>query len=137
MLEAPGKAYRAIKKLGVRPGDCGEEAGFTLASHVEQNLSPQQSVERMADYFSAISQQYLPLSVQNLPASVRTVLEAPINTCNIPIIEAWEVWEIMKRGKKTKSCVPGELPARLRHEFGPELADPASVIFNKIASTGQ
>ena len=88
MLEAPGKAYRAIKRLGARPGDCGEEAGFTLASHVELNLTPQQSVERMADYFSAISQQYDPLSVQNLPESVKTVMEAPINTCDIPHIEA-------------------------------------------------
>ena len=69
MLEAPGKAYRAIKKLGARPGECGEEAGFTLASHVEQNLTPQQSVESIADYFSAISQQYDPLNIQNLPES--------------------------------------------------------------------
>ena len=137
MVEAPGKAYRALKKLGARPGDCGEEAGFTLTSHVEQNLTPQQSVESMADYFSAISQQYAPLNLQNLPESVKTVIEAPINTCDIPIIEAWEVWETMKKGKKTKSSVPGELPARLRHEFGPELAGPASIIFNKIASSGE
>ena len=137
MNEAPGKAYRAIKKLGARPGDCGEEAGFTLASHVEQNLSPQQSVERMADYFSSISQQYEPLSVQNLPESVRAVMERPVNTCDIPQIEEWQVWDVMKSGKKTKSAVPGELPAKLRHEFGPELAGPATIIFNKIASSGQ
>ena len=43
----------------------------------------------------------------------------------------------MKTGKNIKSSVPGEHPARLRHEFGPELAGPASIIFNKIASTGQ
>ena len=43
----------------------------------------------------------------------------------------------MKRSKKTKSAVPGELPARLRHEFGPELAGPAAIIFNNIAQTGE
>ena len=42
----------------------------------------------------------------------------------------------MKTGKKTKSTVPGELPARLRHEFGPELAVPATIIFNNIARSG-
>ena len=94
-------------------------------------------MERTADYFSSISQQYEPLNVQNLPDSLKTLIEAPINTCDIPNIEAWEVWEIMKSGKKTKLTVPGELPARLRHEFGPELAGPASIIFNKIASSGQ
>lgn len=44
---------------------------------------------------------------------------------------------MMKSGRKTKSSVPGELPARLRHEFGPELAGPASIIFNQIATSGQ
>ena len=89
----------------------------------------------MADYFSAISHQ--PLSVQNLPESVRTVMQAPVNTCNIPHVEEWEVWDNMKKGKKTKSTVPGKLPARLRHEFGLELAVPATIIFNKIATSGQ
>ena len=105
---------------------------FTLASHVEQSLTPQQS-----DYFSSISQQYEPLSVQNLPESVRFVMETPVNSCDIPHIVEWEVWKGMKTGKNIKSSVPGEHPARLRHEFGPELAGPASIIFNKIASTGQ
>ena len=39
--------------------------------------------------------------------------------------------------REKKSSVPGELPARLRHEFGPELAEPAAIIFKQIASTGQ
>ena len=43
----------------------------------------------------------------------------------------------MKKGRKTKSSVPGKLPARLRHEFGPKLAEPAAIIFNQIASTDQ
>ena len=136
MQEAPGKAYRAMKKLGARPGDCDQEAGFTLTSHVDDNLTPKQSVERMADYFSAISQQYSPLDVDLLPERVRAKLEAPINSMDIPKIEAFQVWEIMKAGKKTKSSVPGELPARLRHEFGAELAGPAAIIFNNIASSG-
>ena len=44
---------------------------------------------------------------------------------------------MMKKGRKTKSTVPGELPAKLRHEFGPELAEPAAIIFNQIATTGE
>jgi hypothetical protein len=135
--EAPGKAYRAIKKLGARPGDCDAETGFTLTSHVELDLTPKQSVERLAEYFSTISQEYSPLNVESLPECVRIKLQAPVNTCDIPHIEAYEVWEMIKTGQKTKSSVPGELPARLRHEFGPELAGPASIIFNQIATSGQ
>jgi hypothetical protein len=136
MTEAPGKAYRAMKKLGARPGDCDMEAGFSLTTHVEENLSPKESVERFADYFSKISQEYLPLDINRLSESVRNKLQAPVNIREIPKIEAYQVWETMKKGRKTKSSVPGELPARLRHEFGPELAEPAAIIFNQIASTG-
>ena len=136
MTEAPGKAYRAMKKLGARPGDCDMEAGFSLTTHVEENLSPKESVERFADYFSKISQEYLPLDINRLSESVRNKLQAPVNIREIPKIEAYQVWETMKKRRKTKSSVPGELPARLRHEFGPELAEPAAIIFNQIASTG-
>ena len=38
VTEAPGKAYRAIKKMGARPGDCGEEAGFTLVFTGSTNI---------------------------------------------------------------------------------------------------
>ena len=137
MEEAPGKAYRAMKKLGARPGDMDQEDGFTLTSHIEENLTPKQSVERLADYFSKISQQYSPLDIQSLPENVRIKLEAPINPAEIPQIEVFQVWEMMKSGRKTMSSVPGELPAKLRHEFRPELAEPAALIFNKIVTSGQ
>jgi hypothetical protein len=137
MEEAPGKAYRAMKKLGARPGDMDQEDGFTLTSHIEKNLTPQQSVECLADYFSEISQQYLPLDIQTLPEYVKIKLEARTNMGEIPQLEAFQVWNMMKSGRKTQSSVPGELPAKLRHEFGPELAEPAALIFNKIVVSGQ
>ena len=136
MCEAPGKAYRAMKKLGARPGDCDLEAGFLLSSHIEQNLTPTESVERLADYFSSISQEYSPLHIDSLPKSVRDKIQSPVNCQDIPKIESFQVWELMKQGRKTKSSVPNELPAKLRHEFGPELAEPASIIFNQIATSG-
>ena len=59
-----------------------------------------------------------------------------IQVQDIPNIEAFQIYEKMKRCKKTKSAVPGELPARLRQEFNVELAGPAAIIFNNIAKTG-
>ena len=135
--EARGKACRAMKKLGAGPGDMDEDTGFSLTEHIEKGLTEQQSAESFVDYFSAISQQYAPLNIQSLDIRVRAKLQAPINKQELPVVEAWQVWEAMKRGKKTRSTVPGELPARLRHEFGPKLAEPAAVIFNNIVATGQ
>ena len=48
MTEAPGKAYRALKKLAARPGDCDADTGFSITSHVDKNLLPTQSVEKLA-----------------------------------------------------------------------------------------
>ena len=91
----------------------------------------------MVEYFSAISQEYEPIAIDRLPDRVQVKLKEAVNPHEIPHIEAWHVWENMKRSKKTKSAVPGELPARLRHEFGPELAGPAAIIFNNIAKSGE
>ena len=47
-------SYKALRKLGVRRVDTKDDL-FTLPEHVDQNLSEEQSVERIADFFSNIS----------------------------------------------------------------------------------
>ena len=44
----PGKAYRNLKKMAAQPGDCSRESSFDLLSHLEENLTSQESVERIA-----------------------------------------------------------------------------------------
>ena len=91
--QAPGKAYRAMRRMGSRPGDCDDEGSFTLTEHINSNLTPQQSVEKIAQYFSAISQEYPPLVFINLPQHVQLKLSQNINICDIPVIEPYQVWE--------------------------------------------
>ena len=47
-----GSAYKALKKLGSWNND---ENNFEIPSHVEQNLSAEESSEVNADYFSSIT----------------------------------------------------------------------------------
>ena len=47
------------------------------------------------------------------------------------------IYENIKRSKKPRSCVPGDVPRRIVQEFGPELATPAGKIFRNIVKTGQ
>ena len=136
MEEHPGKAYRAMKKMGARPGDCENAGEFTIASHQNENLDIEQSSLRILKYFSQISQEYEPLIVENLPNEVQTKLKEEVNSCNLPYIQPYQIYEKMKGCKKTKSVVPGELPARIRQAFDVELAEPASIIFNNILRTG-
>ena len=46
--------YKALRKLGVRAGDIKDDI-FTLPEHIENNLSEQESAEKIPDYFSNIS----------------------------------------------------------------------------------
>ena len=135
MEESPGRAYSAMKKMGTRPGDCENDGVFNVVSHQTENLNLEQSTHRILQYFSNISQQYEALDISKLPVEVQNKLSEEINPRDIPRIEPFQVFEKMRKCKKTKSAVPGEMPSRLRQEFNVELAEPASIIFNNIAQS--
>ena len=68
-----GNIYRLMCKLGNRPCDDKSEQ-FRISSHVEQNLSPVQSAKRISDYFTEISNEFLPLHLNNLRPDIRLSL---------------------------------------------------------------
>ena len=131
--ESPGRAYSAMKKMGARPGDCENSGEFSIVSHQKENLILEESTHRILKYFSNISQKYEPIDVEKLPQEVQNKLNMEVNQSKIPVIQAYQVYNKMRKCKKTKSSVPGKLPARLRQQFDAELAEPAAIIFNNIA----
>ena len=135
MSEHPGKAYSALKRMGARPGDCENQGVFNVISHQSENLTLEQSTERILQYFASISQEYQPLELGRLTQTVQNKLTQFNDLNEIPVIEPYQVYEKMRKCKKTKSAVPGEIPARLRQEYIVELATPAAIIFNNIAQT--
>ena len=137
MEAAPGQAWSVLKRMGARPGECGEEAAFSMTEHVEKNLSVDESLEKMVSYFSGLSCQHPAMDVELLPARVRTKLMTAADTADIPVITPYDVWQIQQGRHKTNSCVPGDLPPRLRYEFQVELCEPAAAIFNNITRTGE
>ena len=54
----------------------------------------------------------------------------------MPELPDHDVYQKIKKSKKPKSSVPGDIPRKLVQEFGPELACPAGIIFRNIAKTG-
>ena len=125
----PGQAYRILKRLGAQPGDCTDSNAFTLPSHSEENLTTEESAERIADYFSAISREFSPLDVSNLPARVQTKLKS---SQVAPVVTAEETLQKIKSAKKPKSGVPGDLPPQITKDFSDELSIPLSRILNNI-----
>ena len=66
----PGQAYSVLKRLGAQPGDCTDSNGFSLPSHLDDNLSEEQSAERIANHFAEIINEYPALNVELLPSRV-------------------------------------------------------------------
>ena len=54
----------------------------------------------------------------------------------IPIVQEYEIQQIIEKSNKKKSTVPGDMPPRLFYEASVGLAVPGSRIMNKIAQTG-
>ena len=129
-----GSYYSAIKKLGLRPGETTQPS-FQLPEHVESKLSSLESVELIADYFSSISQEYLPLEISALPPNVQSHLSTP--TCDqiIPRLSAFDVYCKIVRAKKPRSKVPGDLPRKIVKHFAHLIAPPNAAIFNTNTST--
>ena len=136
--DEPGKAYQSLKKLGAQPGDCSSvEGSFTLISHLEENLSTEESTERIAQHFAKISQEFPPLQTTLLPDEVKVKVTTESSALDLPDISDYEVYRAIRRSKKPRSQVPGDLPSRLIKEFGPELAAPAAKILRTIVQTGK
>ena len=72
-----GQAFRVLKTLGAQPGESVDSCSFVLPAHENENLSAQQSAERIAVHFSAISQEFPPLNIDLLDSNVKNKLENP------------------------------------------------------------
>ena len=103
--------YKSLRKLGVRTGDCKDEL-FKLPGHVNDKLSEQESAEKIADYFSAISQEFDPLDINKLPPNIQHCLQAAQLDPSIPVLELYEVYEKILKAKKPNSVVHGDIPKR-------------------------
>ena len=112
----PGQAFSVLKRLGAQPGDCVEGGTFSLPSHESENLSAEQSAERIAEHFAAISQEFSPLSVKLLPVRVQNKL---LLHDSLPSISQYDVFRKIRAAKKPRSGIQNDLPKEIIQEFSP------------------
>ena len=130
----PGKDFKILKDMGAQPGDCTDNHGFTLPSHQMEKLTPKQSANKIADYFSNISKEYPPLNTELLPDRVKRNL---LKDTTPPTVSEYECYLKIKAAKKPQSGVPGDLPSKILKEFSVELANPLHRLVNKITRTAK
>ena len=117
MEDDPGTAYRCLKRLAAQPGDHQDEGTFSISSHQEANLTSDQSIEKIAQHFAKISQEFIPLNYNLLPAEVQAKVDQPVSVNEMPELPDHDVYEKIQKSKKTKSSVPGDLPRKIVQEF--------------------
>ena len=131
-----GSGYKAIRKLGNRPGDSWHRTEVTLPGYVEQKYTPLQAANKLADHFSAISNTVEPLDISKFHPALKEKLEEG-RTCAKPILSQHQVYRKIMQVNKPNSSVPGDVPRPLLAKYPYMYAGPATKIFNKIIHTGQ
>ena len=132
--KAGGKGMQWIqeaKRISARPGE-DTSPSFTLPGHLDDNLTQEQSAERIVAYFSKISQEYKPVEEDVLAADLQHRLDH--EACYHPEIREENIYQSMLKSKKTDS-VPGDIPAQILKEFLPEFAFPVSIIIKEAVNT--
>jgi hypothetical protein len=94
------------------------------------HLTDLEQVELIADSFSKVSNQYTPIDPEQIHLN-------PENEKPVPVIQAHEVHEYLKRIKTNTSTVKDDIPAKIIKEFAPELSAPLADILDCMVRRGE
>ena len=99
---------------------------FDVRDLMPARLSDKQIAEELAEYFNRISNEFEPLMPGEIPCT---------RTKELPVLEQYEVAARIRRFRKPKSTVPGDIFPKLVTQFVDFLAIPLADIYNKISET--
>ena len=94
-----------------------------------EGLSPKEQVQRVAESFAAVSQEYSPIDLPKLPAYLPS--EKP------PQLQVYKVCRKIQAQKRTKTTLPIDIPENLRKEAAEFLAEPLTHIYNSCLREGK
>ena len=127
-------AYKAIRKLGNRPGESWNRPEVSLTSYTELNLSPTEAANKLAEYFSAISQAVEPLDRSQFHPALKLAL---IASGPKPVLSQHDVYRKIMKVSKPSSSVPCNVPKELIKNYAFLYAAPVTKIINKMILTGE
>ena len=106
-----GSGYKAIRKSGnQQSGQTCNKSQVSIQAYIEEGLSPQQAANRLAIYFSAISQTVDPLDEGKFPPALRQALQEGRATYAKPELTQHQVYCKILGVTKPKSSVRGDVP---------------------------
>ena len=114
----PGKWYQMAKRLGsVDQMNDGQILVNELADY-----SDQESANKIAEHFAAVSNTYNPIDIESLPCYLPAQLP--------PQVDNYRVYQKLSQLKSTRGTLEIDLPNKLRKEFYAELSTPLTDIIN-------
>ena len=125
-MKKPGQWYSALKKMTSYDQQKSEQPQVEEISH----LDDQQQAELIAEKFSAIQNEYLPLKTDDISIP-------HFEDKDIPQFQPAQVWFALSRLDTNKATVPGDFPATLIKQFAAYLAEPFADIINTSIQRGE
>ena len=101
---------------------------FDVKSLCRAGASDKEAAEECASYFSAISDEFVPLDMSKLP----TTYSVPLT-----FISHGEITKRLRSFKKPRSMVPGDVFPQLVSNYAPYLAVPLEVVYKEVMTTYQ
>ena len=101
---------------------------FDVRDIMPEGLSDQEIAESLAEYFNRVSNEFEPLTPDQIPCT---------RDKELPILHEYEVAARVRKFKKPRSTVPGDIFPKLVTQFADFLAVPLTNIYNCITVTRQ
>ena len=120
-----GQWYKAVKRM-----TSYESKPEQIIVDNINHLSDREQCELIADEFAEVPNQYNPLNKEDIQVPV-------FYKCDIPQFTPAQVWKQLSTMKTNKSCIDGDVPAKVFKVFAAYLAEPLSDIINCSISTGE
>ena len=115
----PSKWYGMAKQIGAIGQNISDNQ---IEIDCLQELNDQEAAEKIADFFAATSNEYMPADPLQIPAYLPSLPP--------PQVDEYSVYMKLKKLKNTRSTFPIDIPNKLRNEFSPLLAGPLANILN-------
>ena len=101
-------------------------ADFDVKTLCSEGASDIQAAEECADYFSAISDEFVPLDVSLLPST---------HSIRLIPVQRTEIIKRLKSFKKPRSMVPGDIFPQLVTNYAVSLSEPLEWIYKSVFET--
>ena len=121
----PKHWYRELKRLT----GFGQEKFEEVNVEQIKDLSPEAQVEKIADKFASVSQEYEALRTED-------IIVPQFNASDIPIIKNEEVCETLEAMDTNKSTVTGDIPAKILKKFAKQISLPMTDVINTSLKQG-